>query len=155
MTRVELEVGAETVVVRVPERHWTGSWRDTMTVRDDSQIVAVGDPIDSPTASDEVRRVILNAPNFDPELANALIRYLVYSGLREAGLGWRAWLSTVELRLWFPRWRHIPPVDRLRVLEDPPARSVTVNGGAVIRPWLALPLVDRLLGTRWVAPDPR
>ena len=154
MTRVEVEVGTETLVVRVPERHWTGSWRDTMTVRAGSQIVAVGDPLDSAVASGDVRRVILNAPNFDPELANALIRYLVYSGLRESGLGWRAWVSTVELRLWFPRWRHIAPVDRVRVLEDPPARSVTVNGEPVVRPWLALPLVDRLLGTRWVAPDP-
>jgi hypothetical protein len=155
MTRVEVEIGEDAVTVRVPERHWSGSWRDTLTVGEGSRILAIGEPVDAPAPDGAERRAVLNAPNFDPELANAMIRALVYNGLRESGLGWRAWISTVELRLWFPRWRHIPPVDRLRVLEDPPARSVSVNGEVVIRPWLPLPLVDRLLGTRWVAPDPR
>jgi hypothetical protein len=154
MVRVEIEVGRQALVVRVPARRWTGAWRDSLTVRAGTQIVAVGEPDDAPIADGDARRVILNAPNFDPELANALIRSLVYIGLRDAGLGWRAWLTTVDLRIWFPRWRYIAPVDQLRVLEDPPASSVTVNGAPVVRPWLPVPVIDRLLGTRWVAPDP-
>ena len=164
MTLVEIEVGNGSLVVRVPTRAWSHTWRDTISIREGTTIVGIGDPAPDTEPSsggggaggEVVTRHAFAADDFDPAVAEAMTRYIVGRARQDARLGWwNGWFQPSTLRLRHPDWLDIPGPDRQAYLTSLSRWSprVEVNGVVVVRPLVDVPILRDLIGRKRIADD--
>lgn len=162
MTLVEIDVGNGSLVVRVPARAWSHTWRDTISIRDGKTIVGIGDqaPTEplaiSGTVGQVVTRPALAAHDFNASVAGAMARHVVVRARHEARLGlWSGWFLSSNLRLRHPDWQDIPRSDRLAFLVELSRRSpkVEVNGVVVVGPLVDVPIIRALIGRKRISDD--
>lgn len=163
MTLVEIDVGNGSLVVRVPARAWSHTWRDTISIRDGKTIVGIGDQASvteplaaSGTVPQVVTRSALAAHDFNASVAAAMARYVAIRARHDAKLGWwSGWFLSSNLRLRHPDWHDIPRPDRLAFLVELSrwAPRVEVNGSVKVRPLVDVPIIRALIGRKRISDD--
>jgi hypothetical protein len=148
MTTFELDLGGESMILRIPERGYVRSVPDRIRISEKRLILAIGEMPAARPAAGEFEGPVFAGGRFDARIAAGVIRWLIDASGRSAGLGSLTWLLPLEIRIRFPGWAGLGAADRRIILDELRRDRVDVNGVAAIRPRVDLPILRLLLGTR-------